>query len=128
MTTTAARPSNEGSGTIATVGIIACILLLGLVFIAAASVQARSTRVQAVADMAALAGAECLQKATLMYQGNHPGKAEPCICAHEVVAVNGLSVQQCWQEGQDIRLVIVEPWMMLQWAVEIRGKARAGPL
>lgn len=128
MMNEATHPSNEGSGTIATVGIIACILLLGLAIVGSASVQAQTTRVQAVADMAALVGAECLQNTTLLHSQVNPGGAEPCGCAGEVASANGLSVGQCWSEGGDVRVVIVEPWTMLRWAVDIRGMARAGPL
>lgn len=118
------RSSDEGSGTIATVGIIACILLLGLAILASASVRVQSTRVQAIADMAALAGAECAQNAALLL----PSSKDGCSCAQEVAAANGLGVHQCWQDGQDLRVVIAQPWAMLHWAVEIRGMARAGPL
>lgn len=128
MVSPAPHSSSEGSGTIATIGIIACILLLGLALLAAASIRAQTTRVQAIADLAALAGAECAQNATLTRSGSAADGGQGCACAREVATLNGPAVEQCWQEGQDLRIVLVQPWAMLRWTVEIRAMARAGPL
>lgn len=117
------EPCDEGSGSIVTVGVIACVFILGLALLAYVSIQAQGTRVQAVADMAAIAGAECLQD-SLLAQGG----ADPCGCAEEVVVTNGLSAPQCWQDGEDVRVVFRQPWTFMRWTMEIQRQARAGPL
>ena len=80
-----------------------------------------SVRLQAVADLAALAGAE--RSATTPWEDVG---SRPCAAASEVAAANGVSVESCEVLGTDCRVVVSGSATVMGVSLEIRARARAG--
>lgn len=78
-------------------------------------------RLQAVADLAALAGAE--RSATSPWEDVG---AAPCDAVAFVTAANGVGVESCEVLGSDCRVIVSEFVRIMGVSVEIRAKARAG--
>lgn len=117
------RRSEEGSGTIAIVGILAILVIIGGVVAAAGIAHASAVRAQAVADLAALAGAECRQSG-LVFAG---ASGDGCDCARQVAQANEVILGACSQDGFDVRVTIDAPWRWGGWEFTVSGRARAGP-
>ena len=83
-----ARMGEEGSGTVNSVGLIALALTLAILLAGVGGARTASVRLQAVADLAALAGAE--RSATAPWEDVG---SRPCEAASEVAAANGVSVE-----------------------------------
>ncbi len=114
----------EGSGTIAVVGILACVLLCGGAVLGAVAAHAHTVRVQAIADVAALAGAECSQRQRVLQEAS----CDACARVMEVAEVNGARLGWCAQSGEDVRAVVHSPWAWGGWEFDVSARARAGPL
>jgi len=80
-----------------------------------------SVRLQAVADLAALAGAE--RSATAPWEDVG---SRPCEAASEGAAANGVSVESCEVLGTDCRVVVSGSATVMGVSLEIRARARAG--
>jgi secretion/DNA translocation related TadE-like protein len=74
-------------------------------------------RAAAAADLAALAGATELQY-------GRPG----CSAAARIAAENGAEVVGCADDDDLITVAVVVPAQLLGWHLELRGRARAGPV
>lgn len=117
------RRLEEGSGTIAGLGVIAAILLTFMVLATISQVYLGHQRAQMAADLGALAGAGSSPSALLAGQGDGP-----CAVATTVVAANGADVTDCWADAGDLRLVVRTPVRLLPgWQVQLPARARAGP-
>lgn len=124
------RPSEQGSGTVLVLGMIAVlVLLLGLVHLLSASATAAAQAARA-ADLAALAGADAARGLTTQ---------DPCGLAAEVVAANGAELSSCAVGGEFGTEVTVETardllevsplnpsWLQLP-EMPASGVSRAGP-
>ena len=84
------RSDEEGSGTINSVGLIVVAVVLAVVLGGVGVAHRERVRLQAIADLAALAGAE--QSATAAWED--VGE-RPCGAASAVAAANGVGVQSC---------------------------------
>ena len=103
----------HGSGTINSVA-----LILGGV----GTAHREQARLQAVADLAALAGAE--QSATAPWED--VGE-RPCAAASSVAAANGVALQSCDVRGSDCLVVTTQSVRIAGISTILRAKARAGP-
>ena len=92
------RFGEEGSGTINSVGLIVLAVVLAVVLGGVGVAHRERVRLQAVADLAALAGAE--QSATA---GWEDVGERPCGAAFAVAAANGGGVQSCEVRNLDCR-------------------------
>ena len=101
------RLGDEGSGTVNSLGLIALAITLALLLAGVGAARTAAVRLQAVADLAALAGAE--RSATSPWEDVG---AVPCDAVASVTAANGVGVSEF------VRIMGV--------SVEIRAKARAG--
>lgn len=111
----------EGSGTVNSVGLIALALTLAILLAGVGGARTASVRLQAVADLAALAGAE--RSATTPWEDVG---SRPCEAASEVAAANGVSVESCEVLGTDCRVVVSGSATVMGVSLEIRARARAG--
>ena len=102
------RLGDEGSGTVNSLGLIALAITLSLLLAGVGAARTAAVRLQAVADLAALAG------------------AEPCDAVASVTAANGVDVESCEVLGSDCRVIVSEFVRIMGVSVEIRAKARAG--
>ena len=116
------RCGEEGSGTINSVGLIVLALVLVVVLGGVGVAHRERVRLQAIADLAALAGAE--QSATADWED--VGE-RPCRAAFAVAGANGVSVQSCEVRGPDCLVVLTRPVRIAGISTSVRARARAGP-
>ncbi|MBF0808287.1 hypothetical protein E4U03_06675 [Rothia nasimurium] len=114
--------SERGSSTVATVGLVCALLILGATCAGLIGVITAQHRAAAAADLAALAAADAAR-------GLAPG--EPCAVAERVVQSNGAQLGGCSQPSGlggtvDVRTLvdITGPFAFLGPA---EGLSRAGP-
>ena len=116
------RSDEEGSGTINSVGLIVLALVLGVLLSGVGVAHRERVRLQAVADLAALAGAE--QSATADWED--VGE-RPCRAASAVAGANGVGVQSCEVRGPDCLVVLTQPVNIAGISTNVIAWARAGP-
>lgn len=119
---TCERSSEEGSGTINSVGLIVVAVALAAVLGGVGVAHSERVRLQAVADLAALAGAE--QSATAEWED--VGE-RPCGVASAVAAANGAVVQSCEVRGADCLVVLTQHVEIAGISTNVSARARAGP-
>ena len=116
------RSDEEGSGTINSVGLIVLALVLAVVLGGVGVALRERVRLQAVADLAALAGAE--QSATADWED--VGE-RPCGAASAVAEANGVGVQSCEVRDTDCLVVLTRPVRIAGISTNVSARARAGP-
>ena len=116
------RSGEEGSGTINSVGLIVLALALAVVLGGVGVAYRERVRLQAVADLAALAGAE--QSATADWED--VGE-RPCGAASAVAEANGVGVQSCEVRDLDCLVVLTQPVKIAGISTNVSARARAGP-
>lgn len=119
----AGRGAEQGSATIWFAGFIAALMLMGLLFTAGLGVWAEKARLQAVANMASLAGAD--QSALNVFGG--PPTAGACELAAAVVQANQAEVHACSVQGADTLITVKVDRNFGFLRVPIQARARAGP-
>lgn len=112
----------EGSGTINSVGLIVLVVALAVVLGGVGVAHRERVRLQAVADLAALAGAE--QSATADWED--VGE-RPCGAASAVAAANGAGVQSCEVRDLDCLVVLTQNVRIAGISTNVSARARAGP-
>lgn len=110
----------HGSGTINSVALI--LLALAVVLGGVGTAHREQARLQAVADLAALAGAE--QSATAPWED--VGE-RPCAAASSVAAANGVALQSCDVRGSDCLVVATQSVRIAGISTILHANARAGP-
>ena len=116
------RSDEEGSGTINSVGLIVLALVLVVVLGGVGVAHRERVRLQAVADLAALAGAE--QSATAGWEDvGEP----PCGAAFAVAEANGVGVQSCEVRDLDCLVVLTRTVRIAGISTNVSARARAGP-
>lgn len=109
--------TERGSASLLVVALTGVVLLLGLAAAHATATAAGHRRVQAAADLAALAGATA-----------GPRGRDPCTVAAEVAAHNGARLTACRVDGRDVLVEVSRSGPeLLGLSAELRGRARAGP-
>ena len=116
------RSDEEGSGTINSVGLIVLSLVLVVVLGGVGVAHRERVRLQAVADLAALAGAE--QSATA---GWEDVGERPCGAASAVAAANGVGVHSCEVRDLDCLVVLTQNVRIAGISTNVSARARAGP-
>ena len=116
------RSDEEGSGTINSVGLIILALVLAVVLGGVGVALRERVRLQAVADLAALAGAE--QSATA---GWEDVGERPCGAASAIAEANGVGIQSCEVRDLDCLVVLTQPVRIAGISTNVRARARAGP-
>lgn len=112
----------EGSGTINSVGLIVLAVVLAVVLGGVDVAHRERVRLQAVADLAALSGAE--QSATADWED--VGE-RPCGAASAVAAANGVGVQSCEVRDLDCLVVLTQNVRIAGISTNVSARARAGP-
>ena len=115
------RLGDEGSGTVYSLGLIALAITLALRLAGVGAARTAAVRLQAVADLTALAGAERSAASPWEDVG-----AAPCDAAASVADANRVGMESCEVLGSDCRVVVSEFVSVMGVSVEIRAKARAG--
>ena len=110
------RPDERGSA-VWLVPFVGVLVLMALALAFQGGLLVAQRRVQAAADLAALAGAVALQR-------GHDG----CDAASRMAARNGASLDRCRVDDRDVLVTLARAGPVL-WgrSVEVRAAARAGP-
>lgn len=110
--------SDEGSGTVMVVGVLAAIALLACSALAYIALLAAGNRAQNIADLSALAGADV--SATAQWESV---EEKACRAANEVAQENGAMLSSCHCESVD---TIVTVRVSSGWGWNVFRSARAG--
>lgn len=110
----------EGSGTVYALAVLLAILTVALLLGGLARSQAAAARARSAADLAALSAARAL---TAPASG-----LEPCAVAATVAQAQGARTVSCWDDGEDVELVVSVPVRVLGARREAQARSRAGPV
>ena len=110
--------SDEGSGTVMVVGVLAALAVLACSALAYIALLAAGNRAQNIADLSALAGADV--SATAQWESV---EEKACRVANEVAQENGAMLSSCHCESVD---TIVTVRVSSGWGWNIFRSARAG--
>ncbi|WP_368388607.1 Rv3654c family TadE-like protein [Schaalia turicensis] len=113
----------EGSGTILVTAICALALICLLVIVFAGAFYSAKARLDAIADLGALAGADASATAQWEDVGSRP-----CELAGDVVARNDADLESCEVVESDTRIVVRQSVVVMNIPVTLRSRARAGPV
>ena len=116
------RCAEEGSGTINSVGLIVVAVALAVVLGGVGVAHRERVRLQAVADLAALAGAEQSAMAGWEDVGERP-----CGAASAVAAAHGAGVLSCEVRDLDCLVILTQPVRIAGISTNVSARARAGP-
>ena len=112
------RGSDEGSGTIMVVGVLAVLCVLACSALAYIALLVAGNRAQNIADLSALAGADV--SATAQWESV---EEKACRAANEVAQENGAMLSACHCESVD---TIVTVRVSSGWGWNVFRSARAG--
>lgn len=110
--------SDEGSGTVMVVGVLAALAVLACSALAYIAILAAGNRAQNIADLSALAGADV--SATAQWESV---EEKACRAANEVAQENGAMLSACHCESVD---TIVTVRVSSGWGWNVFRSARAG--
>ncbi len=119
---TAAHHRENGSGTVAVLGVLVAAALLAGVLTLGSALNAHVVRAQAVADLAALAAGDVSVVARWSAVGDGP-----CRQAALVAEENEMELYECAVSGTDTRVVIRHDVSLGPLDVPLTARARAGP-
>jgi secretion/DNA translocation related TadE-like protein len=111
------RRDERGAGTVLAVAMLGVIVTVTVATAGVVAVVAGHRRAQAAGDLAALAGATALQDG-----------ADACARAGRIAARNGTSLRACAVRGWEVRVTVVEEVSLPVTDLELRARARAGPV
>lgn len=113
----------SGSGTLLVAGLAALALTCALILAASSVVLGERARLDAVAALSALAGADVSATALWEDVGDRP-----CATAGAVARENGAVMESCEVLGADTRVIVSVRRSVLGFYAPIRARARAGSL
>lgn len=114
---TAGRSSERGSATVLALTVVGALGLAGLLLAFVAGVLVAQRRVEAAADLAAVAGASALQRG-----------GDGCAEARLVARRNGAEAVTCHALGTELRVTVrAGTAALLGRSLTVSGQARAGP-
>ena len=113
---TGCRSSQSGSATVLSMTVVGCLLTVTWVVLALAGLVVGQRRVEAAADLAALAGAAAAGT-------GHPA----CPAAAAVAVANDARLGVCRVQGQVVEVETSLESGLLPGAPTLRAQARAGP-
>lgn len=114
--------SEQGSGTVAAFGALMGILCVGIMVVAGVHIYAMKAKVDAVADISALAGAT--HSSIELWIPPHP---KACDVATEVAHRNKVTMRSCHTRDGDIYVHIEKSSVFFGVPVLLQARARAGP-
>lgn len=113
--------SQEGSATVAAMGTVAALLLIGMLSIGATGALVAKTKAQNAADLSALAAANASPSALMV------GDPSACEIASLAAVHNDAEPPSCWVEFGDIWVKVRYPFSFLGMSFSVEARARAGP-
>lgn len=109
--------NERGVAVIVVLGLVSLLVLLGLVSGGVVALVVAHRRVQAAADLAALAGAEAVRSG-----------GDPCGAATVVAERNGANADACRIDGPDVTVTVRIELPRLLGDRVVRAVSRAGPV
>lgn len=119
-----AREGEVGSGTASYAVVVSALLVLGFLFVAVTVFMTTKQRVQAVADLSALAGGD-LSAVGVFAPGTDSGA---CSIARQVAGENQMTLSSCRVAGADTYVSVSTNYTVGPFRYAVVGRARAGPL
>lgn len=110
-----ARPDERGVGVVLALGLVAVLVLVGVVGIGVVGLVATHRQAQAAADLAALAGAEASRSGRV-----------PCEEATRIATANRADLRVCGVADGVVEVVVVIE-VRLAGSRTVSARARAGP-
>ncbi|MGO4258163.1 Rv3654c family TadE-like protein [Marmoricola sp. RAF53] len=110
------RRGERGAATVAALGLVGLLLLVAGAAAGAVGMVVGQRRVQAAADLAALAAASALQQARA-----------PCEAGAEIASRHRVRLTGCRVEGEEVDVSVELELPSVFAGRTIRGRARAGP-
>ena len=111
------RGSDEGSGTISGVALIAVAAIMLGAAASAGNLLLCLHRAQNVADLASVAAANAL----------YSGSSDPCSVAERTISGNNVTIGSCTIEGEDV-LVEAQVGTQMPFVSHVGKQSRAGPI
>lgn len=119
-------PGERGAASVLVVALIGLAVLVGLAGTFVIATVAAHRRVQAAADLAALAGAAAAQPGGA--GGAATATGDPCDVASRIASGNGARLSGCRIVGSDVfATTTIDGPRFLGHGWELTGQARAGP-
>lgn len=116
MTRQADRRDEDGFAVVITLALVALLLVVAVVSGALVAVVATHRRVQAAADLAALAGATAARSG-----------ADACAAAGSIADAHRSELQECVVRGRVVDVVITQVLTLGPASWDLASRARAGP-
>ncbi|MCZ4497497.1 MAG: hypothetical protein JWQ74_50 [Marmoricola sp.] len=107
----------DGAGVVLVLALVALLTFLALVASSVSAVVVGHRRVQAAADLAALAGATARENGE-----------DPCVAAADQARLNGASSTDCVVDGGTVRVVVELSLPAGLGGRTVVARARAGPV
>ena len=107
----------QGAGTVLAVAMIGLVVSVTVGATGAVGVVAGHRRAQSAADLSALAGATTLQDG-----------GDACAKARAIAGRNGADLQRCRVDGTQVLVVVARSVRLPGLPMELRARARAGPV
>lgn len=107
----------QGAGTVLAVAMIGLVVSVTVGTSGAVGVVAGHRRAQSAADLSALAGATTLQSG-----------GDACARAGAIAERNGADLQRCRVDGTEVAVVVARSVRLPGLPMELRARARAGPV
>lgn len=117
----------EGSATPVVAGIAALLVMFTTVLVAVGGISLAKTRLQTVADLAALGSATKVPSALLVQSEGDGAVSAACQVAADMVAPRQGTIESCTVKGGDIWLVLSHSVTAGGIPVRVEARARAGP-
>ena len=111
------RRSDEGSGTMSGVALIAVAAIMLSAVASAGNLLLCLHRAQNAADLASVAAANAL----------YGGSADPCYVAERTISGNNATIGSCTIEGEDV-LVEAQVGTQVPFVSHVSKRSRAGPI
>ncbi len=118
--------SESGATTIWYAVSTAFLMIVGIAAISAGAVFSGLSRLQGIADLSALAGADAAPLVELALDATEVARIG-CAVAAMVVASNEAELQSCTFGASDILVVVTKDLRVAGVPVALKAKARAGP-
>ncbi len=122
--------SEEGSATVALLGVIGAVLLIFTVGLAASSIQTKRAWLQAVSDAAALQAADAGPVSMVASGQVTSFSTIGCEAAAKVALANGATVQECRSVPEtpgDFVVTLAAGHPVAGWQFVVTATSRAGP-
>ena len=121
------RGSDEGSGTISDVALIAVAAIMLGAAASAGNLLLCLHRAQNAADLASVAAGHAVDPFLAAANALYSGSSDPCSVAERTISGNNATIGSCTIEGEDV-LVEAQVGTQMPFVSHVGKQSRAGPI